>query len=156
MCTLLHAIPVVCVYISQCPMLVTIHSRHRLHALPVSTTVNAQCSSQFIHDITCMPSQFLTKLTLTQCSQKLSASSLRTTSSSKKDSTASLWRDLCGTSVYMCVYVCLCVYMCVYVCLCVYMCVHMCVYVCMCIYVCVCVCMHGMWIQGHYVALEKC
>ena len=47
--------------------------------------------------------------------------------------------------VYVCLYVCMCVYVCVFVCVCmyvfvcVYMCVCLCVYVCVCMYVCVCI-----------------
>ena len=45
--------------------------------------------------------------------------------------------NMCGVSVYVCVYECLCVCVCVYVCVCV--CVCVCVHVCACVRACVCV-----------------
>ena len=42
--------------------------------------------------------------------------------------------------VYIYIYVCVCVY--IYMCVCIYICVCVCVYVCVCIYICVCVCIY--------------
>ena len=51
--------------------------------------------------------------------------------------------QLIRDSIYMYVYICVCLYVCMYVCLCMYMYVCMCVCVCICMYVCVSVYVHA-------------